>query len=229
VLQEVSAHAGLSVSQASCRCFDEYLRSLDEVVPERLHALRAAVNDLDSLEFGAPRAMLVGQYSVALGRSGRRQDGIAAIMRVLAQCDEAGDHWYTGELRRIHGELLLMGQAGDATSTGDARDGEACLSAALEESLIQGCRSLQLRAATSLGRCWHAQGRSAEAVELLKSACSKLTEGLDWDDFKAATRLLKIAAAAGKPADVCDDAFAGRNAAATAFDDPSAENIWQCG
>jgi hypothetical protein len=96
---------------------------------------------------------------------------------------------------------------------------------------MQGCRSLQLRAATSLGRCWHAQGRSAEAADLLRSACSRLTEGLDWDDFKAATHLLNIAAEASKPADVpaetppdfCDDAVAGRTASATAFDDPPAE------
>jgi predicted ATPase/DNA-binding winged helix-turn-helix (wHTH) protein len=231
VLREVSVRAGLSVSQACCRCFDEYLRSLDEAVPERLHAFRAALNDLESLEFGAPRAMLAGQYSLALGRSGQREEGIAVIVRVLAQCDEAGDHWYAGELRRMHGELLLMEHAGYAPSAGDARDGQACLSAALEESLMQGCRSLQLRAATSLGRCWHAQGRSAEAADLLRSACSRLTEGLDWDDFKAATHLLNIAAEASKPADVpaetppdfCDDAVAGRTASATAFDDPPAE------
>jgi hypothetical protein len=102
---------------------------------------------------------------------------------------------------------------------------------------MQGCRSLQLRAATSLGRCWHAQGRSAEAADLLRSACSGLTEGLDWDDFKAATHLQKIAAAASKLADVpaetppdgCDDAFAGRNAAATAFDDLPAEAFGERG
>jgi predicted ATPase/DNA-binding winged helix-turn-helix (wHTH) protein len=237
VLQKVSARAGLSVPQACCRSFDEYLRSLDEPVPERLHAFRLALNDLDSLEFGAPRAMLAGQYSLALGRSGRREDGIAAIVRVLAQCDEAGDHWYAGELRRIHGELLLMEQAGHAPSDADARDGETCLSAALEESLMQGCRSLQLRAATSLGRCWHAHGRSAEAADLLKSACSRLTEGLDWDDFKAATHLLKIAAAASKPEDVpaettpyvCDGALAGPNAATPAFDDLSADELRERG
>jgi tetratricopeptide (TPR) repeat protein len=237
VLQEVATRAGLSVSQACCRGFEEYLRSLDESVPERLHAFRSALNDLDSLEFGAPRAMLAGQYSIALGRSGRREDGIAAIVRVLAQCDEAGDHWYASELWRIHGELLLMEQAGHPPSDGDARDGETCLSAALEESLIQGSRSLQLRAATSLGRCWHAQGRSAEAAVLLKSACSGLTEGLDWDDFKAATDLLKIATAASKPADappettlyVCDSVFAGVNATTTAFDDLSAEEFRERG
>jgi hypothetical protein len=57
-----------------------------------------------------------------------------------------------------------------------------------------------LRTATSLGRLWHAQGRSVEAAQLLKSACSIITEGLDWDDFTAAVDLLRIAAAASEQA-----------------------------
>jgi tetratricopeptide (TPR) repeat protein len=196
LLHEVSMHAGLSVAQACCRCFDEYLRSMDDVTPERLQAFRAALNHLESLEFGAPRAMLAGQYSLALGRSGQREAGIAAVTRALVQCDETGDHWYAGELRRIHGELLLMEQAGAPPSEAIERDAEACLLAALEDSLVRGCRSLQLRAATSLGRLWHAQGRSAEAARLLHSARSRLTEGLDWDDLKAAGHLLRITAVA---------------------------------
>ncbi|RDJ98049.1 winged helix-turn-helix domain-containing protein [Paraburkholderia lacunae] len=201
VLHEVSARAGLSVSQACCRCFNEYLRSLDEAVPDRLHAFRAALDDLESLAFGAPRAMFAGQYSLALGRAGRREEGIAAVERALAQCDETGDRWYAAELRRIHGDLLLMSAAGDSPSVDVARDAEASLIAALDESLEQGCRSLQLRAATSLGRLWHAQGRNAEAAQLVESACAKVTQGLDWDDFKAANHLLQIATRASEQAD----------------------------
>ncbi|RKT21606.1 winged helix family transcriptional regulator [Paraburkholderia sp. RAU2J] len=226
LLQEISAHAGLSVSQACCRCFDEYLRSIDDVSPERLRAFRAALDQLESLEFGAPRAMLAGQYSLALGRAGQRKEGIAAVVAALVQCDETGDQWYAGELRRIHGELLLMDEAGAPPSGMVARDAEACLSAALEESLARGCRSLQLRAATSLGRLWHAQGRSAEAARLLRSACSKLTEGLDWDDFKAATHVLRITAAlAGEHACPSIDAAAASCALAGASDLPTEAKI----
>ncbi|WP_176061227.1 winged helix-turn-helix domain-containing protein [Paraburkholderia sp. BCC1876] len=196
LLHEVATHAGLSVAQACCRCFGEYLRSLDDVSPERLHAFRVALDHLESLEFGAPRAMLIGQYSLALGRAGQRDEGVATVTRALMHCDETGDHWYAGELRRIHGELLLMAPAGAPPSEIVARDAEDCLIAALEDSLAQGCRSLQLRAATSLGALWHTQGRSVEAAQLLSSACAKLTEGLDWDDFKAATNVLLIASAA---------------------------------
>jgi predicted ATPase/DNA-binding winged helix-turn-helix (wHTH) protein len=229
LLKEVSARAGLSVAQACCRCFDEYLRSMDDVSPERLQAFRTALDDLESLEFGAPRAMLTGQYSYALGRSGQRDEGIAAVVHALLQCDETGDYWYASELRRIHGELLLMEQTGASSSNVVARDAEACLVAALEESLMQGCRSLQLRTATSLGRLWHAQGRSAQAAQLLKSACSRLTEGLDWDDFKAATHLLRITAAAGEQAAACANGPAAAPAVADASNAPPSATIEERG
>jgi predicted ATPase len=116
------------------------------------------------------------------------------VVDALARCDETGDHWYAAELRRIHGELLFMGQA-DLPQSGSAiRDAEACLLAALELSLVQGCRSLQLRAATTLGGLWHLQGRSADAAHLLQSACASVTEGLDWDDYQAAAHLLRLTA-----------------------------------
>jgi predicted ATPase/DNA-binding winged helix-turn-helix (wHTH) protein len=225
LLQEVSVRAGLCVYQACCRCFDEYLRSLDETAPERLPAFRASLDELESVEYGAPRAMLAAQYSLALGRAGRWEEGIAAVICALAQCDDTGDYWYAGELRRVHGQLLLMSQAGGPPSDDVARDAEACLTAALEDTIVQGCRSLQLRAATSLGCLWHAQGRSAEAVQLLKSACSKLTEGRDWDDFKAATHLMQIAAAASESDNVCTDPHVVDDS----FDEPSSCSIEERG
>jgi tetratricopeptide (TPR) repeat protein len=198
LLREVSERAGLSVSLACCRCFDEYLQSMLDVGAHRLQAFNAALNELEALEFGAPRAMLIGQYSLALGRAGRREEGIATVMAALVQCDETGDHWYAAELRRIHGGLLMVGQACEPTSEPAARDAEACLTAALEESLVQGCRSFQLRAATSLGELWHARGRSVQAAQLVHSACARIREGVDWEDYQAAAQLLRLTGAASE-------------------------------
>ncbi|HYS64324.1 MAG TPA: winged helix-turn-helix domain-containing protein [Paraburkholderia sp.] len=227
LLQDVSARAGLSVSQVCCRCFEEYLRSLDEDAPQRLQAFRSALNDMEALEYGAPRAMLAARYSLALGRGGQREEGIAVVVKALAQCDETGDHWYTAELRRAHGELLLMEYAGEPPCGDMATDAEACLTAALDESLAQGCRSLQLRAATSLGRLWHAQGRNGEAAQLLKSARARLTEGLDHEDFKAATQLLRLANEASGERGA--SAGADTDAAARPFDEPPSGEIGERG
>jgi predicted ATPase/DNA-binding winged helix-turn-helix (wHTH) protein len=112
LLREVSMRAGLSVYQACSRCFDEYLHSLDGTEPERLYAFRSALDELEAIEYGAPRAMLAAQYCLALGHAGRCEEGMAAVTRELARCDDSGDHWYLAELTHVHGQLLLMNPAG---------------------------------------------------------------------------------------------------------------------
>ncbi|WP_168791462.1 ATP-binding protein [Paraburkholderia aromaticivorans] len=229
LLRDVSARVGLRVAHACCRCFDEYLHSLDDTSAQRVHSFRAALDDLDALEYAAPRAMLAAQYGLALGRAGQREEGMTAVIDALARGNETGDQWYAVELRRAHAELLLMEHAGQSPIGDAATHAQASLTAAVEESSAQGCRTLQLRAATSLGRLWHAQGRSAEAVQLLKSACARLTEGRDWDDFKAAKALLRVATEACAPAGISAgiDTRMDTNADATAasFDDPPPDQI----
>lgn len=85
LLREVSERGGLAVAQACCRCFDVYLHSMHEVGADCLQGFRAALDELESLEFVAPRAMLIGQYSVALGRAGRREEGIATVGHTCAR------------------------------------------------------------------------------------------------------------------------------------------------
>lgn len=229
LLREVSARVGLSVWHACCRCFDEYLHSLDDAGAQRVQSFGAALADLDALEYAAPRAMFAAQYGLALGRAGQRQAGIAAVVDALARGDETGDQWYAAELRRVHAELRLMEHANQAPFGDAATHAQASLQAALEESIAQGCRTLQLRAATSLGRLWHAQGRSAKAVHLVKSACAPITEGRDWDDFKAAQELLRVAAKTCAKVSACADVETGMNlnadAAAASFDTPPPDEI----
>jgi hypothetical protein len=64
---------------------------------------------------------------------------------------------------------------------------------------------LQLRAATSLGQLWCAQGRAADAVRLVESACARLSQGRDLDDFKAAQQLLDAARVASRVVPPCVD------------------------
>ncbi len=50
--------------------------------------------------------------------------------------------------------------------------------------------SLELRAATSLARLWHMQGRAAQAHELLTAVYRQFTEGFDTPDLQEAQALL---------------------------------------
>ena len=83
----------------------------------------------------------------------------------------------------MRGELLLKQ---DSTS-----EAEACLGLALEVARRQQARLLELRAATSLGRLWQEQGKSAAAHDLLSATYGWFTEGFDTVDLQAARALLE--------------------------------------
>lgn len=112
-------------------------------------------------------------------------------MRVIAEAltlaDETGERFYTAELFRLKGELLLQ------QVPADVRQAEICFERALDISRHQGTRgtrALELRAATSLARLCHEQARTAQAREILAPIYGWFTEGLDTQDLKEAKALL---------------------------------------
>lgn len=72
--------------------------------------------------------------------------------------------------------------------------GEACFRRALDVARRQGARSLELRAATSLARLWHRQGRRAEARDLLEPVYTWFTEGFATADLAEARQLAETLA-----------------------------------
>ena len=54
----------------------------------------------------------------------------------------------------------------------------------------QSAKSWELRAATSLARLWHSQGKTTEARDLLAPVYGWFTEGFDTADLKEAKALL---------------------------------------
>jgi predicted ATPase len=52
-------------------------------------------------------------------------------------------------------------------------------------------RGFALRSATSLARLWHEDGRTREALQLLKPAHASFTEGLETHDLRQARELLR--------------------------------------
>lgn len=90
--------------------------------------------------------------------------------------------WYA-ELLRQKGQLLALRQA-------PAQDVESTYLEALSVARQQAAKSLELRAAISLARLWQAQGRTAEAQELLAGVYGWFTEGFDTADLLDARTLL---------------------------------------
>jgi len=93
--------------------------------------------------------------------------------------------WWEAELHRLRGALLVqhaVAQPGEV---------EACFQQALAVARRQQAKSLELRAAMSLGRLWQQQGKRDEARELLAPIYGWFTEGFDTADLQEAKALLE--------------------------------------
>jgi predicted ATPase len=88
------------------------------------------------------------------------------------------------ELHRLQGELRLACDGAQHTAA------ETCFRQALDVARCQQARSLELRAAMSLGRLWLRQGKHAEARRLLAEVYGSFAEGRDTVDLLEAKELL---------------------------------------
>ena len=75
--------------------------------------------------------------------------------------------------------------------TPSTQEAEACFLKAIEIAQQQSAKLWELRAATSLARLWHGQGRRAEAGQLLAEIYGWFTEGFDTKDLQEAKALLE--------------------------------------
>jgi len=103
---------------------------------------------------------------------------------------KTGEGWREAKLFRLRGELFLLHAEGRGGSRiAPAEDTETCFHQALTVTRGQQARSVELRAAMSLGRLWQ-QGRRGQARELLAPLYSWSTEGFDTADSQEANALL---------------------------------------
>ena len=148
-----------------------------------LMQLRDSINDF--AEAGA-RVRLPYYFSLlvrAYMRAGRLKDGLDTLKHALRVATQNNEHWWDAELYRLHGELKLLQSEG-------ADQVEHVFHRSIEIALSQGAKSLELRASTSLARLWQANGRSAEAKQLLVPLYEWFTEGFDTPDLQTARALI---------------------------------------
>jgi len=114
----------------------------------------------------------------------------------LTQLDDAlrivertGERWFEAELCRHKGQLLLR--------QGHDEAAEKLCRKALSIAQAQEAKLWELRAAGSLARLRRAQGRRAEARDLLTPVYGWFTEGFNTPDLKEAKALLDELGGAG--------------------------------
>jgi predicted ATPase len=122
----------------------------------------------------------------AYGITGQVQEGLQALDEALALVDQNGERYWEAELYRRKGELLL--QSG---GQGPEHGAEVCFQQALAVARRQQAKVLELRAALSLSRLWHRQGKHAEVYQLLAEVYGWFTEGFDTADLQEAKALLE--------------------------------------
>ena len=97
--------------------------------------------------------------------------------------EKTGVRWFSAELCRHKGQLLLRQQRAEAA--------EELYLKALNIAREQEAKLWELRAAASLARLRRDQGRCAEARDLLAPVYAWFTEGFDTPDLKDAKGLLE--------------------------------------
>ena len=121
----------------------------------------------------------------AYGKIGQTEEGLRLLVEALAMVDNGGERYYEAELHRLKGELLLALSAENRTAAA------ACFHQALDIARRQQAKSLELRAAVSLGQLWQRQGKRTEAHALLAPIYGWFTEGFDTADLQEAWALLE--------------------------------------
>jgi DNA-binding SARP family transcriptional activator/tetratricopeptide (TPR) repeat protein len=191
-LAELVERRALSLSKAWA-AFYLGLAQVQRGEPEAgLAAMRSSLAGVHRGGSQAFRPMLYGTLAEAHLQAGQAGGGL----EVLAALGPHAGQPYEAEVYRLRGELLLAGTAltppapSPQVGRGGVEEAEACFRRALEAARAQGARLFELRAAVSLARLWHAQGRRDEAHALLAWVYGGFTEGFDTRDLVEAHALL---------------------------------------
>jgi tetratricopeptide (TPR) repeat protein len=151
---------------------------------EGLAEIQQALGQLASSGTLAGAPYFFGLLAEAQWRSGSRDDALGLLAGLLVP-SERPQPFYESALARMRGDILVEG--GDPAQREEA---EGCFRRAMEVARAQQARSLELRAAISLARLRHVQGRGAEARALVEPIYAAFAEGFETRDLREAAALL---------------------------------------
>jgi predicted ATPase/class 3 adenylate cyclase len=142
------------------------------------------------------RPYLIGLLAEALAERGSTQRGLALVAEALEAVEKTGERFYEAELYRQKGELLFRSYSegselvDSTTQSSHSKEIERCFLKAISVADHQQAKWFEIRAATSLARLWHRQGRKEKAHTMLTTSYSWFTEGFDTADLKDAKALI---------------------------------------
>lgn len=149
----------------------------------QLDQVKTAVNEYRSAGYQLGVTVQFALLCPVLLHHNQPEAALEAVDQGLSIVSHNSERFFEAELYRLKARALLMRGAPDT-------EAEALLEQALQTARSQEARSLELRAATDLARFWMAQGRCAEALDMLGPTYACFTEGFDTRDLKDARTLL---------------------------------------
>lgn len=115
-------------------------------------------------------------------RAGDLMQALESVDEGLRVATARGEHWYTADLHRLRGDLLVL--------QGQEALGAQAFQQALLVARTQHARAFELRAAISLARLEQRHGRYTDAYHLLAPLYAWFTEGFETPDLTTARLLL---------------------------------------
>jgi predicted ATPase/DNA-binding winged helix-turn-helix (wHTH) protein len=153
-----------------------------------LLVLRDAFETSDRTGWHVSYTEFKGALALGLAGIGRLAEALLALDDAMAAEGEDGHGhgWYSPELFRIKGELLLQ-RAGEKSTLA----AEDCFNQAAQMAREQDALFWELRIALSVARLRVSQGRQHDARVALASVYDRFTEGFGTADMEAARSLLE--------------------------------------
>jgi class 3 adenylate cyclase/predicted ATPase len=161
-----------------------------ESLEEGVAQIRQGLSIMRAVGYQLAQPAYLAFLAEAYGRMAQAEEGLTVLAEALAIVRRTGECHYEAELYRLQGELILQSQGPDLQSTVD-EEAEQCFHQAIAVARTQHAKSWELRAATSLARLWHRQGKQEAARQLLGDIYGWFTEGFDTHDLRVAQALLE--------------------------------------
>jgi len=149
-------------------------------VAEGTAELREGLAGMRETDADLRRPYFLTMMAEAHALGGDVDEGLATLDEAFAVSERTGERWWEAEQHRVRGELLLR------YAVPDEAGATAGFLTALGVARSQQARSLELRAAMSLGRLRQAQGKLEEARGLVREVYGRMTEGFDTPDLREA-------------------------------------------
>jgi hypothetical protein len=129
-------------------------------------------------------SLFARDFAQSLAMTGRLDEALATIERVISEVETVGAPVDLPELLRLKGSLLVK------MSSSNLAAAEDCFRQSLDLARAQGALIWELRTAATLARVRAYQGDRAAALDVLEPVYARFTQGFETADVRAARALL---------------------------------------